>query len=153
NAYFEAHKVAVAFLPTRFGEQFMRMTDNRSLRMVALAGEKLRSYRPAAWKIVNGYGPTEYTVCTTAFIVDGPYENIPIGKPVWNTQVTIVDREGRMCPIGVAGELCVAGKGTARGYLGRPDLNAERFVPNPFGGGERMYRTGDLARWLPDGNI
>ena len=169
SAYFEATKTRVAFLPTQFGEQFLRLTDNHSLRMVALAGDKLRTYRPAPWTIINGYGPTEYTVCTTAFAVTGPFDNIPIGKPIWNTQVLVLDREGRLCPIGVPGELCVAGKGVARGYLNRPDLTAEKFVAHPFarpalGAGTgrpsdaenanaRMYRTGDLARWLPDGNL
>jgi tyrocidine synthetase-3 len=153
SAYFDAKAVRVAFLPTQFGEQFMRMTDNRSLRIATLAGEKLRSYRAVPWQIVNGYGPTEYTVCTTAFIVDRPYDNIPIGKPIWNTQVLVLDRRDRPCPVGIVGELCVAGAGVARGYLNRPELTAEKFVAHPLQPGARMYRTGDLARWRHDGNL
>ena len=151
--YLESHEVRCAFLPTQFGEQFMRTTAAASLRIVTLAGEKLRAYRPVTWTIVNGYGPTEYTVCTTAFVVDRSYDNIPIGKPVWNTQVLVLDRAGRLCPIGIAGELCVAGEGIARGYLNRPELTAEKFVAHPFTPGARMYRTGDLVRWRSDGNL
>ena len=152
SAYFDAKQVSAAFLPTQFGEQFLRMAAPKSLRIVTLAGEKMRAYRTVPWQIVNGYGPTEYTVCTSAFVVDRAYDNIPIGKPVWNTEVLVLDRRGRICPIGIAGELCVAGKSIARGYLGRPELTAERFVAHPSGTG-RMYRTGDLARWRPDGNL
>ena len=153
SAYFDDKQVHAAFLPTQFGEQFLRAAAPRSLRIVTLAGEKMRAYRSVPWQIVNGYGPTEYTVCTSAFIVDRAYDNIPIGKPVWNTEVLVLDRRGRVTPIGVAGELCVSGKSIARGYLGRPELTAERFVAHPRVKGERMYRTGDLARWRPDGNL
>ncbi|HUJ60961.1 MAG TPA: amino acid adenylation domain-containing protein, partial [Kofleriaceae bacterium] len=153
NAYLEAHRVRIAFLPTQLGEQFIRTIDNRTIRMLALGGEKLRAYRPVPYKIVNAYGPSEYTVYTTAFTVDRSYDNIPIGKPIWNTQIVILDRGGRLCPTGIVGELCVAGANIARGYLNRPELTAERFVAHPFEPGGRMYRTGDLARWLPDGNL
>ncbi len=153
SAYYEAKQVKVAFLPTQFGEQFLRMTENHSLRIVTLAGEKMRAYRPMPWTIVNGYGPTEYTVCTTAFIVDRAWDNIPIGKPVWNTEILVLDRRGRLCPIGIAGELCVAGKSIARGYLGKPELTAEKFIAHPTRAGERIYKTGDLARWRADGNL
>jgi fengycin family lipopeptide synthetase D len=150
SAYFEDKHVHVAFLPTQFGEQFMRVTDNRSLRSMSVGGEKLRAYKPVPYRIVNAYGPTEDTVCATAFVVDRPYDNIPIGKPIWNTQVHILDRHGRVCPIGITGELCITGKGVARGYLNRPELTAEKFVTRD---GVRMYKTGDLARWRPDGNL
>ncbi len=173
SAYLEAHAVGIAFLPTQFGEQFNRaavsegtlansgvegprgLIENRTLRYMGLGGEKLRAYWPVPWKIVNAYGPTEYTVYTTAHTVDRQLDNIPIGKPVWNTQIHILDRRDRVCPIGIVGELCVAGAQIARGYLHRPELTAERFVPHPFARtpGERMYRTGDLARWLPDGTL
>lgn len=101
--------------------------------------------------IENVYGPSETTVWSSCFQIDREYADIPIGKPISNTQIYIVDK-GALCGIGVPGELCIAGDGLARGYLNRPELTAEKFVKNPFGEG-RMYHTGDLARWLPDGNI
>jgi len=79
-------------------------------------------------------------------------DKIPIGKPIQNIRAYIV-RDGRLMPVGQAGELCIAGVGLARGYLNNPKLTDERFVENPAIPGERVYRTGDLARWLPDGNI
>ncbi|MGV2806626.1 AMP-binding protein, partial [Clostridium perfringens] len=78
---------------------------------------------------------------------------IPIGKPIHNIRLYIVDERMRPQPIGVSGELCIAGAGLARGYRNRPDLTEQSFVPNPFAAGEKLYRTGDRARWLPDGNI
>ncbi|MEP7121256.1 MAG: amino acid adenylation domain-containing protein [Byssovorax sp.] len=106
-------------------------------------------------EIVNAYGPTEGTVFATSYSVPrGPASGaMPIGRPVANTQVYILDEAGGPVPIGVFGELHVGGDGVGRGYLNRPELTAERFVPSPFAANERLYRTGDLARWLPDGNI
>jgi thioester reductase-like protein len=82
-----------------------------------------------------------------------PCENITIGKPIENTRIYILNKDNSLQPMGIAGELSIAGNGLARGYLGRPELTAEKFVENPYKSGERMYRTGDLARWLPNGNI
>jgi amino acid adenylation domain-containing protein len=108
--------------------------------------------------IINGYGPTEATVCATFYSVpsrSAPDRRTPIGRGVDNCAIHLLDRRLQPVPLGVAGELWVAGAGLARGYLGRPALTAERFVPNPFSGesGTRMYRTGDLARYLPEGQI
>src|SRR5262249_46050009 len=94
--YLETNEVRCAFLPTQFGEQFMRATAGPSLRMVPLAGEKLRAYRPVRWTIVNGYGPTEYRVSTSAFVVDRRWNNIPTGNRVWNPRVLILDRHNRL---------------------------------------------------------
>ena len=105
-------------------------------------------------KIINGYGPTENTTFSTCFEIDKEYKsNIPIGKPISNSRVYILDKNNNLQPVNVSGELCVAGDGLARGYLNREDLTKERFVEDPFRNGDRMYKTGDLARWLPDGNI
>ncbi|WP_272491226.1 AMP-binding protein [Paenibacillus apiarius] len=78
---------------------------------------------------------------------------VPIGRPIPNHRVYIVDANDQLLPVGIAGEFCISGVGVARGYLNRPELTEERFVDNPFEPGARMYRTGDLAKWLPDGNI
>ena len=105
-------------------------------------------------KLVNAYGPAETTYTTLYSISrDQSYSMIPVGKPLANCQIYILNADNLLVPIGIAGELCVSGHGLARGYLNRPELTAEKFIENPFVPGERMYRTGDIARWLPDGNI
>ncbi|MGD9658761.1 MAG: amino acid adenylation domain-containing protein, partial [Methylocystis sp.] len=106
--------------------------------------------------LINGYGPTENTTFSTFYVISqsakqGP---LPIGKPIANSQTFVLDRCLHTVPAGVSGELYIGGAGLARGYIGRPDLTAERFLPNPFSEtGERLYRTGDLARYRSDGNI
>ncbi|WP_139488492.1 non-ribosomal peptide synthetase [Brevibacillus dissolubilis] len=113
-----------------------------------------------AWhptRLINLYGPTEATVdvsyyeCVTD--TDSGETVIPIGRPIDNIQLYIVNEQNQLQPIGIAGELCIAGVGLAREYLNRPELTAEKFIPNPFDPATNMYRTGDLARWLSDGNI
>jgi acyl-coenzyme A synthetase/AMP-(fatty) acid ligase/acyl carrier protein len=106
--------------------------------------------------VVNGYGPTEATVYSTIYSKDlqDLDRNLPIGRPISNTQIYILDENLSLVPAGVAGEIHIAGVGLARGYLNRPDMTAEKFIPNPFDEpGGRMYKTGDLGRYLPDGNI
>jgi acyl-CoA synthetase (AMP-forming)/AMP-acid ligase II/acyl carrier protein len=103
----------------------------------------------------NAYGPTETTVFSNFYQVFTQYGSVPIGRPIANTRIYILDKTYNPVPIGVPGELNIGGTGLARGYLNRPELTAEKFIPNPFSEepGERLYRTGDLARYLPDGNI
>jgi len=112
--------------------------------------KKLSAENSPVW---NMYGPTETTVWSAMGEVAIGDELISIGRPVGNTQIYILDSNLNLVIPGVAGELCIAGEGLARGYLGRPDLTAECFVANPFKNGERIYRTGDMARYLADGNI
>ncbi len=108
--------------------------------------------------ILNGYGPTETTICSTIYEIKEKIfsdDITPIGTAMSNTRIFILDEYMNLSPIGVPGEIYIESVGEARGYLGRPDLTAEKFVPNPFSSkeGARLYRTGDLAFWQPDGNI
>ncbi|HVR96678.1 MAG TPA: amino acid adenylation domain-containing protein, partial [Thermoanaerobaculia bacterium] len=131
----------------------------------ALLGENVAPWRErlAGTSVINEYGPTEATVgcCVYEVPAEGALAgSVPIGKPIANTRLLLLDAGLRPVPEGVPGELYIGGDGLARGYLGRPDLTAERFVPDPFAGretpapaGSRLYKTGDLARLLPDGNL
>ncbi|MCW3467114.1 non-ribosomal peptide synthase/polyketide synthase [Chitinophaga nivalis] len=105
--------------------------------------------------VANAYGPTEASDDVSFFFMEeAPANvNVPVGKPIRNLQLYVLDAHGRLCTYGVPGEICVGGIGVARGYLNRPDLTAEKFVADPYHPGQRMYKTGDLGRWLPDGNI
>jgi natural product biosynthesis luciferase-like monooxygenase protein len=135
----------------------------RLLRYVLIGGEafppslasELRAQ--VAGEILNMYGPTETTVWSTTHRLarDIPETAIPIGRPIANTELYIVDPHGQPVPVGVEGELLIGGSGVVRGYLRRPDLSAARFTPNPFnpGPGARLYHTGDRARYRPDGTV
>jgi hypothetical protein len=140
-------------------------TCNASLRHVWCGGEVLplelqkRFHDRLAATLYNGYGPTETSIGVTLCVCERENDlpTVPIGRPIANTQVYLLDRHLQPVPVGVPGELHVAGVGLGRGYLKRPGLSSERFIPNPFaprrGAGTRLYETGDLARYLPDGRI
>ncbi|MCK1735117.1 amino acid adenylation domain-containing protein, partial [Bradyrhizobium sp. 138] len=115
--------------------------------------ELIQSLAPAS--IVNAYGPTETTVCATVWNCPADFNGavVPIGRPIANTLVYLLDDHGGLVPFGAVGELYIGGAGVARGYLNRPELTAERFIASPFVDGDRLYRTGDLGRYLPDGNL
>ncbi|MEW6737860.1 MAG: condensation domain-containing protein, partial [Acidobacteriota bacterium] len=110
-------------------------------------------------EIINGYGPTESTTFTCCYHINGlvtdHIRSIPIGRPIGNTQVYILDKRLLPVPVGIVGELYIGGDGLARGYLNSPETTAEKFIPNPFSAvtGTRLYKTGDLVRYLPNGNI
>ncbi|MGW4891958.1 amino acid adenylation domain-containing protein [Kitasatospora sp. NPDC004240] len=130
------------------------------LESILCGGEVLTPDLASAWspgrRLLNGYGPSECAVAATLFEVEpgARYDNVPIGRPIANTAVYVLDDRLRPVPPGVTGELYLGGDGVGRGYVGRPDLTAERFVADPFGApGARLYRTGDLVRWNPDGTL
>nr|WP_159102356.1 non-ribosomal peptide synthetase [Caldalkalibacillus mannanilyticus] len=128
------------------------------LQTLIVAGEACSGDLARRWargrRFFNAYGPTEGTVCASmALCTEELVGNPSIGRPILNKQILIVSENGHLQPIGVAGELCIAGEGLARGYLNKPDITKERFVTHPYDPQKQMYRTGDIARWLPDGSI
>jgi amino acid adenylation domain-containing protein len=171
--------VTVLDLPTAYWHELVAELERgavrlpEAVRLVIIGGERALPERVAAWRrrvgdgvrLANTYGPTEATVVATlaelqgreeaATLPDQPLPPVPIGRPVPNGRVYVLDGEMRPLPVGARGELYVGGAGVARGYLGRPELTAERFVPDPFAAepGARLYRTGDVARWRRAGEL
>ncbi|HVR95699.1 MAG TPA: non-ribosomal peptide synthase/polyketide synthase [Thermoanaerobaculia bacterium] len=157
-------RITLAYLMTPLAEGVLEEEIPEGLelptRALIIGGDRLhRGPSPGVgFRLMNHYGPAEYSVTCTVVEVppEGEERGIPtIGRAIDNTRIYVLDREQRSVPVGVPGELYVAGIGLARGYLRRPDLTAAKFVPDPFAGepGARMYRTADLVRWLPDGDI
>ncbi|MBX3469621.1 MAG: amino acid adenylation domain-containing protein [Planctomycetes bacterium] len=141
-----------------------RLDDLGPLRQLVTGGDVVSPAHAARvlerhphLRLVNGYGPTECTTfacCHTVRREDvASGAPLPIGGPIANTRAYVVDRRGRLLPVGDAGELWLGGDGVARGYVARPELTAQRFLDDPFAPGGRVYRTGDLARWRPDGRL
>ncbi|MFP8908416.1 amino acid adenylation domain-containing protein, partial [Streptomyces atacamensis] len=164
----ERHGVTVVNLPPTYWTELAFSLDRRAaarlagLRLLILGGESVPAEALAAWRaavphvrVCNAYGPTETTVTSTTYEVTGPVGGrVPIGRPLGSRRVYVVDAHDRPVDVGVPGELLIGGPELARGYLGRPALTAERFVPDPFvPGGGRLYRTGDIVRWLPSGDL
>ncbi len=149
--------ITIAFLPTPLAEQVIEAEIPEGLRLRALltGGDRLQRAprKPLPFALVNHYGPTESSVVATRSEVEPLAMRPPsIGRPIDGTRAYVVDAWLNPVPIGTPGELLLGSASLARGYLGRPDLTAERFVPDPFGTG-RLYRTGDLVRLLPDGEL
>ncbi|WP_148662958.1 non-ribosomal peptide synthetase, partial [Scytonema hofmannii] len=173
------NKITITFVPTPVAIELLSLewkTQNLALRYLLTGGDKLHQYPSASvpFSVVNNYGPTENTVVTTSGQIVAREQlqtSPPIGRPIANTQVYILDKHLQPVPIGVPGELHIGGASLARGYLNRPELTQEKFIPNPLrrsrgaqehrswgvkedqSCSERLYKTGDLARFLSDGNI
>lgn len=157
DAFFVKNEISHAFMTTQVGRQFALFTSSKKLKYLSVGGEKLTPLTPPkGLNFINLYGPTECTVAVTAYKVKKESSMIPVGKPLSNLRLYIVDSAMRLLPVGSVGELCISGEQVGKGYYRRPDKTAEVFIPNPFDeteGYETLYRTGDNARWLEDGNI
>ncbi len=155
------HQISVSFVPTAMAEQLLALPwpAEASLRFLLTGADTLHRYPPAGlpFALVNNYGPTECTVVATSTVIapDRPRDGLPpIGFPIDNVRIHILDDQLREVRKGLPGEIFIGGDGVARGYRNRPDLTAERFVPDPFSTtGGRLYRTGDLGRTLASGEI
>ncbi|MCP4661953.1 MAG: amino acid adenylation domain-containing protein [bacterium] len=164
-----SHQMTSAYVPPfALSDLLTRVVETPAtlaLRRLLVGVEPIREALLAAIKaripgleLINGYGPTEATVCSTLYSVSpacGNERNSPIGRPVWNTRIHLLDGSLQPVPCGVPGELMIGGVGLTRGYLNRSGLTADRFLPDPLSPepGARLYRTGDLARYRPDGNL
>ncbi len=164
-------RVSVLNLPSAYFHEWVRqMSEGEadlpdSLRLVIVGNERVSPERYEAWRSAvggriewkNAYGPTEATITTTIYRAEGELksESVPIGRPIWNAEVYILDEELTPVPVGVVGQLHIGGAGLARGYVKRAGLTAESFIPHPFSRqeGARLYRTGDEARYLEGGEI
>lgn len=157
-SFFAREAITIGFVPTALLEPLLGLDlSGTRLRALVTGGDRLTRRPPdgARFFLYNHYGPTENSVCSTSTRVLPASEEPgppPIGRPIANTRAFVLDRDRNLVPIGVPGELHLAGVGLARGYAGRPELTATRFISSPFGD-ERLYRTGDLVRHRPDGQL
>jgi surfactin family lipopeptide synthetase A len=165
------NRVSILDLPTAYWHELTgaladdNLTMPENVRLVIIGGEKASADRFAAWhksvgdriRLINTYGPTETTIACTMWDMNSREGNrsgaVPIGRPIPNTPVYVLDKSLHPAPIGVAGELYVGGLGVTRGYLNRPELTAERFIRDPFSGdpNDRLYRTGDVVSYRANG--
>ena len=173
-AFLDREMVSVVNIPTPYWHQwvteleYFAMAIPRALRLVVVGSDRLSPEKVRVWhkvvgdavRLINAYGCTEATITTTIFAAmphgaDQALTPVPIGRPISNTKVYILDSALNPVPIGIPGELHIGGEGVARGYLNNPALTADKFIHDPFAGAEhgRLYKTGDLARYLSDGNI
>ena len=151
NVYFNEEGVTHSFMTTQVGCQFAINCDNHSLHHLSVGGEKILPLTPpTAYQLHNGYGPTECTIFTTTYPLTEFEQNAPIGKPLDNLQLYIVDKDMNRLPLGAAGEMLVSGPQVSRGYLNLPEKTADTYIQ---WNGKRCYRTGDVVRYLSDGNI
>ena len=150
NDYMEANHISIGFMTTQLGYILVTSFNNHSLRLLSVGGEKLPPIKKPPYRFYNGYGPTECSLYSTFYKIESDYDSSLIGRPLSGYQLLVADRFMRPVPAGVPGELIILGDGVGRGYLNRPELNAEKFITID---GQRAYRSGDLVRWTEDGNI
>ncbi|GAA4080170.1 non-ribosomal peptide synthetase [Nonomuraea soli] len=162
TSFLTAHRVTVANLPSGYWQEWAATVghDVPGLRLVVIGSESVDAAAVERWArrvpvpLVNAYGLTETTITALAHQVRSADWNVPVGRPLPGLRALVLDGELEPVAPGVTGELYIGGAGLARGYLGRPDLTADRFVPDPYGEpGERLHRTGDRARWQADGTL
>ena len=154
--YIRAHHINGLTMSTRIGMAMVNQYPELALRYLMMGGEKMLPCAKTGIKLLNGYGPTEFTVCSSFHVVDQDRDtDIPIGRPVPNTWSFVCDAYGNLMPQGMAGELCLAGPQIAEGYWKKKELTEERFVPCRVVDGVemKMYRTGDLARYNEEGEL
>src|SRR5262249_10312802 len=157
-AWWKAESMDLSFLPTPLAElAFREGIVNESLGALLVGGDQLRELAPSSmtFSVINHYGLTETTVVATSGRLVSGEEPLHIGSPISNTQVYILNAHGEPSPIRVTGEIYIGGDSVAQGYVNRPEMTAERFLPDRFSGrpGGRNYKTGDLGRWLAEGAI
>ena len=152
--YFKDHHITGLTMSTQLG---MEMINNCELplRYMVMGGEKMAQLRPTSVQLINGYGPTEFTVCSSYHVVNQAKDinDIPIGRPVPNSMSVIVDSMGSLVPKGIPGELCLIGRQMSRGYWRQEEQTAAHYSACPFLDGETMYHTGDMARWNEEGEL
>ncbi|APJ04289.1 non-ribosomal peptide synthetase [Silvanigrella aquatica] len=160
NSYFNLNNITFSFLPTQFAEIFTSL-NNYSLKNLIIGGDKMKVYNNINYNLINAYGPTEASVCTTVFDVNKNSKNIPIGKPIQNAKVYILNKDLSLCLNNTEGEIYIGGEILAQKYLNNEKLTNEKFIPNPFqtleekiqGINARIYKTGDLGKINDDYNL
>nr|AHF25277.1 phenylalanine racemase [uncultured bacterium Contig178] len=150
--YLSENRISGGNFSTRFG-QLLASEEPVDMDYICMGGEAMTSVPKCRGRVINAYGPTEFTVIASYLAVDPDrnYDMIPIGRPICNSHTFVLDSHGNLLPKGMVGELCLAGPQIAEGYWQRPELTAEKFTDCPFLPGQKMYHTGDLARWNQEG--
>lgn len=152
--FLESNRITSSFLPTSVCHELVAQNVTLNYTKVLTGGEALVLDRRPNFEIINNYGPSEYTVISTVFDTIDNFDKIPpIGKPISNTSIYVLDENLQLLPKGAVGIIFVSGEGLSIGYLNRPELNSEKFIDNPFVSGTKMYNTGDLGKWLDNGNL
>ena len=152
NRYMIENGITIQELPTTLYHHFIDL-ENPVLHTLIAGGEKMLKYRKKSYQIFNAYGPSEASVYSTIIKLDGEYDDIPIGRPIYNTKVLILREDGTIADIGEEGEICVTGVHLAKGYLNEPEQQAKAFVPSVLDPDKIMYKTGDVGMWTEEGYI